>query len=73
MSPDPQALATRRARALDLCRFLPGSFDKRFCRSVAQQTSPFTESQLRWIEYFAWAYRGQLPPDLVPGQKVARP
>lgn len=55
------------ARALNGCRFLPGSYTKRFVRTVAAM-SPASELTQRQIEHLwrvAWSYRRQLPKNLV--------
>ena len=47
------------ARALAGCRFLPGSFDKRFCHDIFTQTT-LTERQAEFIAKMAYRYRGQI-------------
>ncbi len=46
------------------CRFLPGSWDKRFARNVydkAVSGKELTENQKEWIYRLLYSYRGQLP------------
>lgn len=57
------------AAALGRCSFLPGSAEKRFCRSMAEiaACSPQKELTLRqrhYMEIMAWRYRRQLPARL---------
>lgn len=53
------------AQALAQCRFLPGSWDKRFALDMAAQ-STVTEKQAQNIARLAWRYRKQMPPALRP-------
>ena len=52
-------------QALASCRFLPGSWDKRFVKDMAAQTL-VTEKQAQQIARLAWKYRRQIPPAIRP-------
>lgn len=59
----------RIARALGLCSFLPGSWDKRFARALAflEEHDPehaLTERQRANLARLAHKYRRQMPPAL---------
>ena len=58
------------ARALSACRFLPGSFDKRFAQSMAalagKGDGALTEKQHRLLWKMVYRYRRQIP-DTVSG------
>lgn len=75
-STDPTMLARNRIAALASCRFLPGSAQKRFVRSMAAALSANphlepTPRQQAYLEDLAWHFRRQIPADLVPITKPA--
>lgn len=73
------AVERERARALvTACTFLPGGFDKRFCRDMARQAeyedAQVTEKQGELLVVMCWRYRQQLAAGyghLVPAVKPA--
>lgn len=52
----------QRIQALNKCTFLPGSWPKRFVRSLATYPADkeLTEAQERWLTRIAWMWRNQL-------------
>lgn len=44
------------------CRFLPGSWDKRFVKSLGRKThmDDLSADQVKWLNILAWKYRNQL-------------
>ncbi len=61
MTDEQIALALR----LEKCRFLPGSFDKRFCRSMANRAryapeTDLTPKEAKCLEDMGHRYRRQL-------------
>jgi hypothetical protein len=62
-------MAMERAKALARCTMLPGTWDKRFVRSVAAIAASgvsMTDKQVEQVDRLAWKYRRQLPVRLVP-------
>jgi hypothetical protein len=45
------------------CTFLPGSWDKRFARALAQRdaSKPLSDKQRDWLWRLVWKYRRQIP------------
>lgn len=48
--------------ALLNCRFLPGSWDKRFIKSLGRKTNfdELSADQIKWLNIMAWKYRCQI-------------
>jgi len=49
-------------KALDRCRFLPGSWDKRFAQGLASKRidDELTEKQVFWLKKLVYKYRKQI-------------
>jgi hypothetical protein len=55
----------RKAKLLNQCTYLPGSFEKRFARNIAAMseynpTKELTEKQALWLEKQFYRYRNQI-------------
>ena len=64
MTPEERALARELAR----CRFIPGSFEKRFARHMAtiardasEPAKPLSAGQARWLRILHHKFRRQIP------------
>lgn len=53
------------------CRFLPGSYEKRFVQNMANRTEPLSDKQAAFLLKLTWHYRGQLLRQGFPRYQVA--
>jgi hypothetical protein len=62
------------------CSFIPGTWDKRFVKSLGRKThmDELSVDQIKWLNILAWKYRKQISvivqkPDDYPDKRKASP